>query len=68
MEALHQEWICLWYYCSIQFHQKFPYWEAGMVIGSLVSVFLKKHIHALMAALQARFNGQRTVGCGLVRC
>ena len=57
MEALYREWIYLWYYCSIQFHQIFPYWVAGMVIGSLVSVFLKKHIHALMAALQTHSIG-----------
>ena len=30
METLHRELIYLWYYCSIQFHQIFPYWVAGM--------------------------------------
>ena len=53
MEALYRELVDLWYYCSIQFHQIFPYWVAGMVIGYLVSVFLKKYIHALMAAYRA---------------
>ena len=57
MELIRREAIYLWYYCSVQFHQMFPYWVFGMVMGSLVSVFLKKHIHAMMASLQSRSMG-----------
>ena len=52
MDVLRRDAIYLWYYCSIQFHQILPYWIAGMVTGSLVSVFLKKQNHSLMTALQ----------------
>ena len=39
--------VYFWYYFSVQFEQIFGYWVMGMVIGSLVSVFLKDHIHSL---------------------
>lgn len=57
MELIRREVIYLWYYCSVQFHQIFPYWVFGMVVGSLISVFLKKHIHTMMASLQNRSMG-----------
>ncbi len=57
LNILRREGIYLWYYFSIQFHQIVPYWVMGMVIGSLVSVFLKDHIHRLMAGLQTKGMG-----------
>ena len=57
LNILRREGIYLWYYFSIQFHQIAPYWAVGMVIGSLVSVFLKEHIHRLMTELQTRRMG-----------
>lgn len=45
MDILRREAIYLWYYFSIQFRQIFSYWVLGMVLGSVVSVFLKDYIH-----------------------
>lgn len=56
-ELLRREAVYLWYYFSVQFHQIVPYWLFSMVVGSLVSVFLKGHIHSLMAALQGKRMG-----------
>ena len=45
IDILRREAIYLWYYFSVQLEQIFQYWVWGMVLGSLVSVFLKEHIH-----------------------
>lgn len=42
--VIHRELVYLWYYCDIQIRQIFWYWLAGILIGSFVSVFLKKYI------------------------
>lgn len=47
MEALHREFVYLWYYFSIQFEQIFHYWVFGILIGSAISVFAKDRIHGL---------------------
>lgn len=54
IEALQREAIYLWYYFSIQLRQILPYWAAGMVIGSVVSVFGKERIHRLFAGMQGK--------------
>ena len=51
-EILRREYIYLTYYASILFGQIAPYWLLGMILGSLVSVFGKKRLQALFAALQ----------------
>lgn len=45
IDILRREAVYLWYYFSVQLEQIFQYWVWGMVLGSLVSVFLKEHIH-----------------------
>ena len=45
IDILRREAIYLWYYFSVQLEQIFKYWVLGMVLGSLVSVFLKEPIH-----------------------
>lgn len=45
IELLHREAVYLWYYFSVQLEQIFKYWVLGMVLGSLVSVYLKEYIH-----------------------
>ncbi len=45
IDILRREAVYLWYYFSVQLEQIFRYWVLGMVLGSLVSVFLKEHIH-----------------------
>lgn len=54
IEVLQREFIYLWYYFSIQLRQILPYWAAGMVIGSMVSVFGKEKIHRLFAGMQGK--------------
>ncbi len=53
LEILKTEWIYFWYYFTLQFSQIFWYWVAGMLIGSLVSVFFKDKIHALMRNMKS---------------
>lgn len=56
-DILHREAIYLWYYFSVQFEQIFQYWIWGMVLGSVVSVFLKDRIHKLFLLLGGKSQG-----------
>jgi uncharacterized protein len=51
IEILRREGIYLWYYFSIQFEQIFKYWVAGILIGSVISVFGKARILSLMESI-----------------
>ncbi len=51
LEVLRREMIYLWYYFTVQLDQIFWYWVFGMVIGSLVSVFLKDRVHETFRSL-----------------
>lgn len=57
IDILRREAVYFWYYFSIQLEQIFWYWVLGMVIGSLVSVFLKNHIHDLFRSLGSKKLG-----------
>ena len=57
MEFIRREIVYLWYYSTIQFSQIFPYWMIGMVLGSLLSVFLKNRIHGLFLSMQGKRIG-----------
>ncbi len=57
IDILRREAVYLWYYFSIQLEQIFWYWVLGMVIGSLVSVFMKDHIHDLFRSLGSKRLG-----------
>jgi len=57
VDILKRELIYFWYYFSIQFSQIAGYWILGMLLGSLVSVFGKKKIHALFTAMQGKEMG-----------
>ncbi len=48
MDIVRREFVYIWYYFSVQFHQIFFYWVLGMLIGSAVSVFFKDKIHSMM--------------------
>lgn len=50
-DVLKRELIYLWYYFDIQLRQIFWYWILGMVLGSVVSVFLKDYIHKAFRSL-----------------
>ena len=57
LEILRRESIYLWYYFDLQLRQIFPYWVLGMVLGSVISVFAKEHIHGLFRSLQGKRLG-----------
>ncbi len=56
-EVLHREFVYLWYYFGIQFHQIFWYWVLGMAIGPLISVFARDKIHGLFSRMQGKKLG-----------
>ena len=45
IEVLRREFVYIWYYFYLQLRQILPYWIIGMVIGSVISVFVKDKIH-----------------------
>ena len=51
IDILHREFVYVWYYFTIQFQQIFQYYALGIVLGSVISVFVKDHIHSLFRAL-----------------
>lgn len=57
VDILRREAVYFWYYFSIQLEQIFGYWVLGMVIGSVISVFCKDHIHRLFRSLAGRRLG-----------
>lgn len=57
LEILRRESIYLWYYFDLQLRQIFPYWVLGMVLGSVISVFAKEHIHGLFRSLHGKRLG-----------
>lgn len=56
-ETIRRELIYLWYFFDLQFRQIFFYWALGILIGSCVSVFLKRYIHDRMASLKDKRLG-----------
>lgn len=42
---IQREFTYIWYYFTLQLRQILPYWILGMVIGSVISVFVKDKIH-----------------------
>ena len=57
LEVIEREFIYISYYFMVQLRQIFVYWVAGMVIGSLVSVFAKNAIHSLFGRLKDKKMG-----------
>lgn len=51
MEIIQREAVYLWYYFTLQLRQIFPYWVLGMIIGSVISVFVKDKIHSAFRSL-----------------
>ena len=47
IEVIRREWVYLWYYFTLQLKQIAPYYALGIVLGSVISVFVKDHIHGL---------------------
>lgn len=63
MEVLRRELIYLSYYFMVQFEQILPYWILGMLLGSVVSVFLKNHIHNAFRSMQGKKLGVFGIVC-----
>ena len=47
IEIAKREAVYLWYYFDLQLRQILPYYVLGIVLGSVISVFIKDHIHGL---------------------
>ena len=57
IDTLQREIIYLWYFFSIQFQQIVWYWAAGILIGSVISVFGKNKIHRALQSLDNKKLG-----------
>ena len=57
LDMLRREWVYLWYYLTVQMEQIVPYWLAGILIGSVISVFGKGKIHAAFSRVGRRKLG-----------
>ena len=51
LEVLHREWVYLWYYFTLQLRQIAFYYVLGIILGSVISVFVKERIHGMFRAL-----------------
>ena len=47
IEIVKREAVYLWYYFDLQLRQILPYYVLGIALGSVISVFIKEHIHGL---------------------
>ena len=47
VEIIQREAVYLWYYFELQLRQILPYYVLGIILGSVISVFVKDHIHGL---------------------
>ena len=62
IELLRREWVYIWYYFTLQLRQIAPYYALGIVLGSVISVFVKDRIHGLFRTL----GGKRLGALGVV--
>ena len=56
-ELIQREAMYLWYYFNMQFEQIAGYYVLGILLGSLISVFGKAKIHALLGVVQRKRLG-----------
>lgn len=57
LETLKREFTYIWYYFDIQFRQIFPYFVVGIILGSVISVFIKDKIHNTFKSLHDKKLG-----------
>lgn len=57
LEIISREAVYLWYYFDLQLRQILPYFVVGIVLGSVVSVFVKDRIHNLFRSLGSKKLG-----------
>lgn len=51
LEVIQREFIYVWYYFTVQLRQIALYYALGIVIGSVISVFVKDKIHGLFHSM-----------------
>lgn len=51
IEIIRREAVYLWYYFDLQLRQILPYFLLGILLGSIISVFVKDKIHELFRSL-----------------
>ena len=51
IDAIQREAVYLWYYFDLQLRQILPYFLLGIILGSVISVFVKDHIHGMFRSL-----------------
>ena len=51
LEVIQREFIYVWYYFNVQLRQIALYYALGIVIGSVISVFVKDNIHGLFRSM-----------------
>lgn len=57
IEIIQREAVYLWYYFDLQLRQIMPYFLLGILLGSIISVFVKDHIHGLFRSLGSKKLG-----------
>lgn len=57
VEIIQREATYLWYYFDLQLRQILPYFLLGILLGSIISVFVKDKIHGLFRALSNKKLG-----------
>ena len=57
LDIIQREAVYLWYYFDLQLRQILPYFAIGIVLGSIISVFVKDRIHNLFRALGSKKLG-----------
>ena len=57
LDVIRRELVYLWYYFDLQLRQIALYYVIGIVLGSVISVFLKDHIHGLFRKMSGEKLG-----------
>lgn len=57
LEIIKREAVYLWYYFDLQLRQILPYFLLGILLGSIISVFVKDKIHGLFRSLGSKKLG-----------
>jgi uncharacterized membrane protein YraQ (UPF0718 family) len=60
-ETLRRELIYIWYYFTVRFERIAGYYALGVFPGSVISVFGKAKIHALLSVIQKKKLGVQGV-------
>ena len=55
-DILKREFIYLWYYFDVQFRQITFWWAAGILIGSVISIFFKEKIQSFLNKFPGYFS------------